>query len=112
MHAMERRGFNRKNVNIDAEIITDDSTYTGIIKNISERGIGLETTSENPLSAKTRFPAGTKIQIRFHTSPEEVMMLNCKVVWSFKTGTQGMIKRIGLEVIFPPPNYIEFCKAS
>lgn len=107
---MERRRFQRKNVQIETEIIVEDSSYSGLINNLTERGIGLETESTNPLKNTTRFTPGTKLHIRFKMLSEELITLNCKVIWSFKTGPHGLKKRIGLEVIFPPPAYIEFCR--
>ena len=107
----ERRRCKRKSVRIKAEIISEETSCSGFIDNISERGISLETDSTNFLSRSTRFTPGSKYQIKFETPVGEPLNLNCKVSWSFKTGTHGIIRKVGLEVIFPPPNFIDFCNS-
>lgn len=109
-HAMkERRRSPRKRVRIKAEIISEGISCSGFIENVSERGIGLEADATNLLGGTTRFSPGTKYQIRFETPSGDLLILNCKVTWSFRTGTHGVIRKVGLEVIFPPPGYIDFC---
>lgn len=106
---MERRKCRRKNIRIEAEMVSGDTTCKGMIENISEQGIYLETESTGPLSTSTRFSPGSQFQVKFQTPEGETLKLDCRVMWSFKTGPYGLRKKIGMEVIFPPPAYIDFC---
>jgi hypothetical protein len=107
---MERRRYKRKNVKIKAEMIVDERIYHGVIDNISERGMNIETDAKDILSGCKDFLPGTKLMVRFHTPEGELLTLNCRVVWSFNMGPGGTIKKIGMEVIFPPPGYIDLCR--
>jgi hypothetical protein len=109
---MERRHFERKKSRIEAELISEDIKCSGFIENLSERGISLETDSEDLLSQSTRFTPGSKFQIKFQTPAGDLISLNCKVIWSFKTAPHGLTKKVGMEVVFPPPSYIDFCQSS
>ncbi|KPK02505.1 MAG: hypothetical protein AMK71_02005 [Nitrospira bacterium SG8_35_4] len=108
---MERRNSRRKKARVEAEFISEDFSCTGTIENLSVRGISLETDSTDLLSQSTRFTPGTKLQVKFHTPAGELITLNCKVIWSFKTAPHGLRKKVGMEVVFPPPSYIDFCKS-
>ncbi len=106
---MERRRSPRKKVQIEANLISGDENFTGKIENISQHGIYLETDSKDPLSSSTRFSSGTEYEVRFRIPEGEETRLRCKVIWSYKTAPHGMTKQIGMEVVFPPPEYIDFC---
>jgi len=109
--SMERRNTRRTKARIEAELISEDFRCPGVIENYSERGISLETDSSDVLSQSTRFSPGTKFQVKFQTSSGELIILNCKVIWSFKTAPDGLKKKVGMEVVFPPPTYIDFCQS-
>ncbi len=96
-------------IRIEAEMVSENTTCTGLIENISEQGIYLETESAGPLHSSTRFSPGTKFQVKFQTPFGETLKLDCQVMWAFKTSPFGLRKKIGMEVIFPPPGYIDFC---
>jgi hypothetical protein len=107
---MERRNIQRKKLCVEAEITADDFSCTGIVENLSVRGMSVETDSHDLLSQSTRFTPGTKFQVKFETPGGEVIILNCKVIWSFKIAPHGLRRKVGMEVVFPPPNYIEYCQ--
>ncbi len=109
---MERRNFQRKKSRLEVELISEDMKCLGYIENFSERGISLETDSADLLSQSTRFTPGSKFEVKFQTPAGELISLNCKVIWSFKTAPHGLTKKVGMEVVFPPPSYIDFCKTS
>lgn len=105
---MERRRSKRKKVNIKLEIKIGDKSYPGVIENISENGLNFGTSSEGLLSASTRFNAGNEFEVTFQIPDGETLKLHCKVIWSFKTAPLGVERKVGAEVIFPPPAYIAF----
>ncbi len=92
---------------MEGEIISDDRVVAGTIENISENGIYVEIASEDPLSQTSRFTPGMELKVHFHSSSEEMLKLHCKVIWSYKAEPQGLTEKIGMEVIFPPPGFIE-----
>jgi hypothetical protein len=109
--SMERRNSQRKKARVEAEFVSEDFSCTGIIENLSVRGISLETDSATLLSQSTRFTSGRKFQVKFQTPAGGLITLNCKVIWSFKTAPHGLRKKVGMEVVFPPPSYIDFCQS-
>jgi hypothetical protein len=108
---MERRNSQRRKMRIKAELVSEGINCTGVIENLSERGISLETDSTDLLSRSTRFSPGAKFQVKFQTPSGEPIMLNCKVIWAYKTAPDGLWNKVGMEVVFPPPNYIDFCQS-
>lgn len=109
---MEKRRSKRKRVHIEAEIISGQDNCPGMIENISEHGLCIETDSEDILGVKDRFHPGTDFEIRFRAPSGDEIKINCRVVWSFRAAPQGLRKKIGMEIIFPPPSYIDFLRAS
>jgi len=109
---MERRRYRRRNVRFEAEMILGEKIYHGIVDNISERGMNIETDAQDILSTSDDFCPGTKLMVKFHTPDGELMTLHCRIVWSFNMGPGGTIKKIGMEVIFPPPGYIDLCRVT
>ncbi len=105
---MERRRSERKNVQIDARILTEKDSCDGVIENIAEDGICLETESKNLLSTTTRFHPGSEYKIAFQTPGGDDIKLHCKVAWSYKIAPHGLKRKIGMEIIFPPPVYVVF----
>ncbi len=105
---MERRRSKRKNICINAEIVLEGTSYPAIIESFSENGINLETDSKDHLSNATRFNPETEFEIRFKTPYGEEIKLHCKVIWSYRTAPHGLKRKIGMEIIFPPPSYVDF----
>ena len=105
---MERRRAKRKNVRIDAEITAGRVSYAGVVENLAEHGIGIETDSKNLLSDSTPFHPGAEFEVRFQTPTGEEIKLQCKVVWSFQEAPYGLKRQTGMEIIFPPPDYLDF----
>jgi hypothetical protein len=109
---MERRRSPRKKVRIEANLISGGENFTAKIENVSPHGIYLMTESKDPLGSSTRFSSGTEYEVRFRIPEGGETRLRCKVMWSYKTAPHGMTKQIGMEVVFPPPEYIDFCNET
>lgn len=105
---MEKRRSKRKTVQIDAEFISGNAGYSGLIDNISENGICMETISKDLLGNSTYFNPGREFHVKFRIRPEEEIKLHCKVTWSFKAAPHGIKIKIGMDIIFPPPSYVNF----
>lgn len=105
---MEKRRSKRKSVYIEAELISGNAGYSGLIDNISENGICMETASKDLLGNSACFNPGKEFEVKFWMRPEEEIKLHCKVTWSFKAAPHGLKIKIGMDIIFPPPSYIDF----
>lgn len=106
---MEKRRLKRIKVNLKAERISGNEKYGVFIENISENGIHIITTH---LETHKKYTPGTNIDLKFQLSTGDILNLQCKVRWAhLKIPPNEMTDSIGLEVINPPPKYIEFVKA-
>ncbi len=106
---MEKRRSKRIKVNLKAERISGNEKNGVYIEDISENGIHMITT---PSSAHEKYTPGTDIDLKFQLSSGETLNLHCKVRWAHsKIPPNGLTDSIGLEIIDPPPKYIEFVKA-
>jgi len=104
--AMEKRRSKRIKVNLKAERISGDEKYGVFIENISEHGICMITTHSK---AHSRYIPGTDIDLRFRLSSGKTLNLFCKVIWAhLRIPPDGLTDSIGLEIIDPPLQYIEF----
>ncbi len=108
---MEKRRSERKKANIEVEIIIGDTNYAGTAENMSDHGLYLETASANILNDSTCFVPGTDCEIRFNDHSGERINLNCKIAWSYRIAPEGIKVQIGMEIIFPPPIYLDFFNA-
>jgi hypothetical protein len=104
----DRRRSKRKTVSIPAAIQSEDAGYECIVENISEHGLCLETDSQELLGTSTRFNPGSEYQVTFQTQNNESIKLHCKVMWSYKAAPHGLKRKVGMEIIFPPPNFVDF----
>jgi len=105
---MEKRGAHRIKVKLNAERISGNHKYGVFIENISEKGIHLITTHTK--SHAEYFP-GKDVDLKFYLHPGKPVNLRCKIRWACtKMPPNGMTDSIGLEIIDPPKQYIEFVK--
>jgi hypothetical protein len=103
---MEKRRFKRFRVSLNAERISGNEKYGVFIENISEIGIHILTTHSQ--AHKVYLP-GREIDLIFRFSSGRSMNLRCRVKWSHpKTPPEDLTDSIGLEVINPPTQYVEF----
>jgi len=106
---VERRRSNRIAVNLQAQRISGAEKHTVFIEDISERGIHIITA---PSVAYKKYTPGMDINVRFQISASEKITLHCKTRWAYhKMPPEKEIDSIGLEVIHPPAEYIEFIRA-
>jgi len=103
----EKRRSKRKNIDIKGEIVLEDLAINGTIENIAENGVYVEIASEDLLSSSTCFTPGMELWIHFQSPSGETLKLHCKVMWSYKAEPHGLTEKTGMEVIFPPPGFID-----
>ena len=105
---MERRRSKRKPVHISTRIEAHNERYDGIIENMSEHGLSVETDAKDLLGNSSHFNPGSEYRLHFQTSSGDDIQLHCKVIWSYITAPHGLKRKIGVEIIFPPPHYVDF----
>lgn len=105
---MEKRRSKRIKVNLKAERISGDEKYGIFIENISENGIHILTTASRE---HVKYSAGSDVDLHFKLTNGKTLNLHCKVRWScLKTPPNGLTDSIGLEIINPPSQYIDFVR--
>ena len=105
---MEKRHCRRITVHLKGERISGNEKCGVFIENISESGIQILTT---PLNEHLKYHDGTEIDLRFHLLTGDTLNLHCKVKWShLKIPPNGMTDSIGMEIIDPPKQYIEYVR--
>ena len=109
---IENRRSKRKAVNIEAEIVSGDAVYSVLIENIAELGICIESDSTDLLKSSTKFNPGKEFEIKFRVPSGDDVKLHCKVIWSYQAAPHGLKRKIGMEIIFPPPGYVDFCNST
>ena len=104
---METRRHKRITVDLQARLFFGQTGYSGIIRNISEEGMFVRTSSiHTPIDVDS----GTTLQIECQLPAGEELNLNCPVKWSMKIPPENLRSCIGIEIIDPPVEYKEFMK--
>lgn len=102
---MDKRSDKRVIVAFNAELVSNNLNYAGIIENLSDKGVFMRTF---PVKTPLNFPPGSKINLKFRLPSGEKLSLNCIVRWFFKTPPHGLTNSIGMEIKNPPARYKEF----
>lgn len=105
---MERRHNKRKTIRLNAESITGDTNFSVFIENVSESGISMITA---PSNIPKDFTQNQTINLKLKLSAEEILGLRCKVIWSHRAAPRSLDFSVGLEIIEPPDEYINFVRS-
>lgn len=89
-----------------AELISEGSTYAGLIKDISRRSIYFLTAEEVP---ETDCYIGAYCEVTFAPLQGKLLKVEGKVTWSYRTSPSGSTSIIA-EVTGHPPGYLNFLK--
>jgi len=104
---MDARKNKRIIVSLEAELLFRDNHIACSIENISEAGIYIITSYSQIV---TEFLPDTSVALIFQFPNGESQHLNCKVKWQYKTPPYGVTNSVGMEIVDPPPSYIESLK--
>jgi len=104
---VDNRRFERINIVLKAEIILNDISYEVFVVNLSREGIFITTA---PLNKPMVLEPGTNLKFIAELPSGDEVNLTCQVVWSQECHPQGLASNIGLKIIAPPFEYIEFLK--
>jgi hypothetical protein len=97
----------RKSVQLSANLIVNDETYSGLIINISSSGVGMyvnTTFQEGILNIDKK----SLFKLEFHSTFGGRISLNCKVKWLRiqEKLSHGLTTSMGIEIIDPPSKFI------
>lgn len=106
MKNSEKRRAGRIAENLDAEIISGDKTYKGIVMNFSEAGLHMVTATADSVVDIT---PSTLIELRCKLSSGEEISLSCEVKWfQTKMSSHGVSFSMGMQILDPPKEYKTF----
>lgn len=105
---MDSRRDERVIVNLEAELIAGENRHACFIENLSPKGMYIVTASSK---SSYDFAPASIFYLRFNLPSGDKMELRCSVIWSYPTPPHRYTKSIGLEIIDPPPSYLEALKA-
>lgn len=107
-HRVTSRRDERVVVNLEAILAAGENRHACFIENLSPTGMYIVTAAASPsydfspasiFDLKFKFPSGPKMDLR------------CSVIWSYPTPPHGYTNSIGIEIIDPPPAYLEALNA-
>ncbi|MHA2219367.1 MAG: PilZ domain-containing protein [Candidatus Hodarchaeales archaeon] len=104
---MLKRFSDRIGVDLEAEIIFNNTSYEVKIENVSENGILIRAFPEDD---SVDFHPGTIFKLKQELPSGEEVSMDCKVVWSEKDALDGVTNNLGLQILEIPPQYDEFVK--
>ncbi|MBC8412387.1 MAG: PilZ domain-containing protein [Nitrospira sp.] len=105
---MNKRLTERVSDNLEAEIISSDMSYAGIILNFSEHGLYMVTATTYNVVDIT---PSTALQLRCKLPSGEKLEMDCEVKWfQAKSSDHGNTFSMGMEILNPPEKYTEYLK--
>lgn len=105
---MERRHLKRLYLHMKARIVLDEKEYDGYIENISENGIGyLLSASFKP---RDELLSDKISELIVDIPPDTTVRLKCTVMWTKKGVFSSTTIGLGMKVINPPQEYIDWIK--
>ncbi len=104
---MEKRHEKRRGSDLTCEIISRSLRFTGLIENLSEKGI---CALINPTKAVEDIPGGMTFVVKFQIPSGNTIDIQCKVKQAYKTSPSGPTNNVGMEIIYEHQEYKEFLK--
>jgi hypothetical protein len=93
----------RKAVQFSTQLIIGDERYDGFVINISAHGVGMFVNTSFPEST-INCTRGSVLGLELETPTGELLKLQCEVR---ESPSEGLITSMGMQVIAPPPTFIE-----
>ncbi|MEN8263965.1 MAG: PilZ domain-containing protein [Nitrospirota bacterium] len=105
---MDSRRDERVIVHLEAELIAGENRHACFIENLSPKGMYIVTA---PTKSSFEFATDSLFELRLTLPSDDKIDLRCSVIWSYPTPPHGYTNSIGIEIIDPPPAYLEALKA-
>jgi len=103
----DKRIHERIIVRLKAVLKFEETSYVGLIENISEHGFYMISL---PIKQQIDFRTGSIHEMKLRSMPGKSVLLHCKVQWAYKTPPYGLTNSIGMEILNPYPAYREFLR--
>ncbi len=93
---MDKRHYSRLNINLGAELISNNNSYKGVIENFSNSGLGVRSAPSEDLDG---IKPGDNIIVKFQANPKDALSISYRIKWLVKTDDPscGSIYRMGME---------------
>jgi hypothetical protein len=109
MKDAEKRRTERIVDSLDAEIISNNKSYNGLIMNFSESGLYMVTATAGTIVDVT---PSTVVELKCSLPSNKKLSLRCEVKWfQTKNSPHGISFSMGMEILNPPREYKDFIKS-
>jgi len=97
-------------VYVEAEIISGQKSFAGMIGNLSLDGAFVETI---PTKTITPFIPGKAVDLKFHVSSKITTNLSCRVIWLYtkKDASGGFVNSMGVKIVAAPEPYKKYFRS-
>ena len=107
---IERRYYKRVIVSLNADIISSNKSYRGVIENVAEKGLFIRIPSTK---SAIDFIPGTMIEVKFQLLTGDILTLYSEIRWLhtriiYTNSQRTLTNSIGMEILAPPRQYKEF----
>lgn len=90
---------------LEGELIFSDGRYEAFVENISEDGMYISIAH---IMNKDHIRSKSKLYLKVRLPSGQMILLNCREKWSERNTPHSLIARIGMEIINPPEEFIQF----
>lgn len=87
------------------ELIFSDVSYEAFVENISDGGMYVSIAH---IMNEDHISPDTKLHLKVQLPSGQMILLNCRKIWSERKTPHSLIERIGMEIIDPPEEFIQF----
>lgn len=101
----EKRTSRRKLVRISAVLNYQGINYPGMVENISESGLYMILADRNMVDLSI-----SSVHNLTLLSGEKRFKISCRTIWSYPTPPYGLTTSVGMEIINPPTEFIEYLR--
>lgn len=97
-------------VYIEAELISGQKSFAGMIGNLSVDGAFVETI---PTTSITPFVPGKTVDLKFSVSSKISINLGCRVIWLYtrKNESGDFVNSMGLKITAAPESYKKYFRS-
>jgi len=101
----EKRTSKRKLVRINAVLNYHGINYPGMIENISDNGLYMILSDRNMVDLTP-----SRIHKLTLLTDDRRFELSCRVIWAYSTPPYGLTTSVGMEIVNPSREFIEYLK--
>jgi hypothetical protein len=106
---MQRMFTDKIRVNLNGNIYSGGKKYAGMIEYVSDGG--MEFMISSSIKVPRNYTPPQIIQLSFRTPRGSSLNLTCNVLCFLRSEPEDKILTLGMKVLNPPPQYMEFIDA-